>query len=107
VRLKKNREYDERGSMMFMNQMFQRGQIEIHSSACRQLIMQLGQWRRSKGAPAKGLNLAKAFCNLLTRLREAKKMNAEERKPKYYRTDEEWEKTKREAMREYLTGEVR
>jgi hypothetical protein len=106
VRLKKNLESDERGSMMFMNGLFHKNQIEIHSVDCRGLIMQLSQWRRSKGKPVEGLNLAKAFCNLLTRLREAKKLVEEVKEPKYYRTDAEWNELKRKALREYLTGNV-
>jgi hypothetical protein len=99
VRLKKNIESDDRGSLTYMNQLFSDGQIVIHTLECKDLIMQLSQWRRSKGSPNSGLGLANALCNLLTRLRAVKKMENPFGKMTHYHSDEEWEKMKREARK--------
>jgi hypothetical protein len=106
VRLKKNYEYDDDGALIFMNQLLKNNQIVIHTSSCSNLIMQLSQWRRTKGRPATGLNLARAMCNMLTRLREDKKMMPRGI-DRGYKTSEEWAHIKRKAISDYMTGIVK
>jgi len=106
VRLKKNHEYDERGAITFMNMLFHRNQVVIHTLQCKELILQLAQWRRTKGKPAESLGLAKAFTQLLTRFREARKMQTHG-EPKYYRTQTEWDMLKYNAIKETILNEAR
>lgn len=66
--LKKSYDYDLQGSVMIMNDLFRLGQIHIHRTECRQLIIQQAMWTKEKSGVQPGLGLAMALLQLVARL---------------------------------------
>lgn len=71
VNLKPNYFFDHRGSIILLNQMFDRGMIEIDKK-CVGLFDQVREWRKTKGRPDKRYALSSALCQLVSRLKKKK-----------------------------------
>lgn len=79
VALKRNPLYDERGSIMLMNRMFEADMIEIHDDDCEELNNQLRVWHLRRGKTYDdNLGLALALCIFITRLRTRKQIKDED-----------------------------
>lgn len=61
------------GSLMLLNQMFERGCIQIHTS-CDQLFHHMREWTRVKSTVKEPHGLVMALCQLLSRLRVKKQI---------------------------------
>ena len=78
IKLKRSYEYDEMGSIMLANQMFSNNACQIHATNCKRLFAQLREWRTRGGKPEKNLMFARAFSQLVTRLKRKKLINLRE-----------------------------
>ncbi|MFH1739632.1 MAG: hypothetical protein ABIH23_11540 [bacterium] len=68
VHLRRNYSNHERGSLIALNRMFERNNIEIHED-CSGLIFQLTNWNIRAGAPQEDYTYAAALAQLVTRLK--------------------------------------
>jgi hypothetical protein len=103
LRLRKNLEYDERGSLMMLNELFKNDIVRIHAKRCPQLVTQLAYWRKQKGKITEGAGLAQDLCQLVARLKKANLLNTEEEKNRGYKQKQKQE-TDDEVLQAFLSG---
>jgi len=82
IRLKRPNAYDQAGSIMLVNQMWEEQQIVVHSS-CKETSRQYETWALKKGLPAKGFPQCEALCMMASILKEDGELAKEALLPKY------------------------
>lgn len=77
VILRQNYFDDDRGNVVVLNQLIERGQVEIRKPNCEHLMLQLQSWVKTHGSPDQNFPLAQSLSQLVTKLRAKKVLGSD------------------------------